>query len=62
MREAEVLVLLAQGGTNSAIAAGLSLSVRTVERHTTNIYTKIGTHNRTGAVTFALGLLADLMS
>ena len=53
-REIEVLALIAQGATNTGIAAALSLSVRTVERHIANTYAKIGAHNRAGAVTFAL--------
>ena len=60
-REAEVLVLIARGSTNSGIAASRSLSMRTVERHIVNVYTKIGAHNRAGAITFALSLLSDLL-
>ena len=41
-REAEVLGLAAQGLTNGAIATALTLSVRTVERHLQNVYTKLG--------------------
>jgi non-specific serine/threonine protein kinase len=41
-REAQVLHLIAGGETNRAIAAGLGLSVRTVERHIANLYLKIG--------------------
>jgi len=58
-REAEVLALLARGNTNSDIAANLSLSVRTVERHIANIYAKIGAHNRSAAVAYAVGVLAN---
>jgi predicted ATPase/DNA-binding CsgD family transcriptional regulator len=53
-REAEVLGLLAAGRTNSEIAADLVLSVRTVGRHITNIYTKIGARNRADATAFAV--------
>jgi pimeloyl-ACP methyl ester carboxylesterase len=52
-REAEILALLAAGRSNQAIAAGLSLSARTVERHIGNIYLKIGAHNRAEATAFA---------
>jgi DNA-binding NarL/FixJ family response regulator len=58
-REAEVLGLLAQGLSNKEIAAILSLSDRTVERHVTGLYRKIGVERRTEATAFALryGLL-----
>jgi DNA-binding NarL/FixJ family response regulator len=41
-RELEVLGLVAAGLDNQAIAARLYLSVRTVERHLSNIYAKPG--------------------
>jgi ATP/maltotriose-dependent transcriptional regulator MalT len=41
-REQEVLRLIARGCSNQEIAAGLFLSGRTVERHVSNIYDKIG--------------------
>ena len=53
-REAEVLGRLAAGHSNKEIAAELFLSERTVERHITNVYRKIGTHRRTEAMAFAL--------
>jgi DNA-binding CsgD family transcriptional regulator/tetratricopeptide (TPR) repeat protein len=61
-REAEVLHLLAAGADNQRIAATLVLSVRTVERHISNIYAKIGadgTASRAVATAYALrnGLL-----
>ena len=37
-----MLGLAAQGLTNGAIATALTLSVRTVERHLQNVYTKLG--------------------
>jgi pimeloyl-ACP methyl ester carboxylesterase/DNA-binding CsgD family transcriptional regulator len=52
-RELEVLTLAAQGRDNAAIAAELTLSVRTVERHLQNIYDKLGLRGkaaRAGAV------------
>lgn len=52
-REVEVLKLLAGGKSNVEIAELLVLSVRTVERHVANIYTKIGAHSRVGATNFA---------
>jgi len=53
-REAGVLALLATGCSNAEIAAELTLSVRTVERHITNIYTKLGVRNRAEATRWAL--------
>lgn len=53
-REAEVLGLLAQGLSNKEIAAILCLSDRTVERHITGLYRKIGVERRTEATAFAL--------
>jgi two-component system response regulator NreC len=44
-REIQVLRLIAQGYTNNQIAEGLSLSVRTVEIHRTNLMRKLGTCN-----------------
>jgi DNA-binding CsgD family transcriptional regulator/tetratricopeptide (TPR) repeat protein len=53
-REVEVLRLIAAGLTNSEIAARLVVSVRTVGRHVTNIYTKIGARNRAEATAYAV--------
>ena len=40
-REREVLGLMAEGRTNRAIAGGLHISERAVERHVTSIFTKL---------------------
>ena len=56
-REVEVLTHLAQGKTNREIARELVLSDRTVQRHISNIYTKIHVRNRAEATTFALSHL-----
>jgi pSer/pThr/pTyr-binding forkhead associated (FHA) protein len=53
-RESEVLRLIAAGGTNREIARDLVLSERTVARHITNIYTKIGAHGKAEATAYAL--------
>jgi DNA-binding CsgD family transcriptional regulator len=53
-REAEVLRLLATGKTNREISADLVLSIRTVERHIANIYSKIDAHGKADATAFAI--------
>jgi DNA-binding NarL/FixJ family response regulator len=53
-REVEVLRLIAAGKSNRAIADELFLSVRTVERHITNIHSKLGTHTKLDAAAFAI--------
>jgi DNA-binding NarL/FixJ family response regulator len=53
-REAEVLGLLAQGLSNKEIAGVMWLSDRTVERHITSVYRKIGVVRRSEATAFAL--------
>jgi DNA-binding NarL/FixJ family response regulator len=52
-REAEVLRLVATGRTNRAIAAQLVLSERTVDRHVSNILTKLGVPSRAAATAWA---------
>jgi DNA-binding CsgD family transcriptional regulator len=52
-RELEVLRLIAAGKTNNAIAAELVLSERTVERHVSNIFTKLGLSSRSAATAYA---------
>lgn len=52
-REAEVLRLIAAGLTNKEIANRLFLSVKTVSRHLSNIFTKIGVTTRSAATAFA---------
>jgi ATP/maltotriose-dependent transcriptional regulator MalT len=47
VREAEILRRLAGGLSNQDIAADLYLSVRTVERHISNIYAKVGAQGKT---------------
>jgi DNA-binding NarL/FixJ family response regulator len=52
-REAEVLCLVASGQTNKEMAADLGLSEKTIERHLSNIFTKIGVPTRAAATAFA---------
>lgn len=52
-REVEILRLASEGMDNDDIAAALTLSVRTVERHLSNVYAKLDLHGksaRTAAV------------
>jgi ATP/maltotriose-dependent transcriptional regulator MalT len=53
-RELEVLRLVAAGMTNRAIAADLFLSERTVDRHVSNIFGKLGVSSRAAASAFAV--------
>src|SRR5262249_43065139 len=53
-RELEVLRLLADGHSNQEIANALSLSTRTVERHLSNAYGKIGAPSRSAAIAYVL--------
>jgi DNA-binding NarL/FixJ family response regulator len=41
-REREVLALLAEGRSNAAVAEGLVLSERAVEKHINSIFAKLG--------------------
>jgi predicted ATPase/DNA-binding NarL/FixJ family response regulator len=52
-REDEVLRLVAAGRSNREIADELVLSVRTVERHITNLYAKIGARGKADATAYA---------
>jgi ATP/maltotriose-dependent transcriptional regulator MalT len=52
-RELEVLKLLATGATNRAIAETLVLSERTVDRHVSNIFGKLGVSSRAAATAYA---------
>jgi DNA-binding NarL/FixJ family response regulator len=52
-RELEVLRHVAGGKTNKEIATELVLSERTIERHVSNIFTKLGVSTRAAATAFA---------
>jgi DNA-binding CsgD family transcriptional regulator len=53
-REQEVLILLAEGMTNAQLAEVLFISERTANRHVSNIFIKLGVHNRTQAARAAV--------
>ncbi len=52
-RELQVLRLVATGKTNRGIATDLVLSERTVDRHVSNIYAKLGLSSRAAATAYA---------
>lgn len=53
VREAEVLVLIAEGLNNQEIARRLSVSTATVKTHINNLFTKTGLKGRAQAVRYA---------
>jgi DNA-binding CsgD family transcriptional regulator len=53
-REAEVLAQIALGATNREAADRLFVSVKTVERHLLNAYSKLGVRTRTEAAAWVL--------
>jgi DNA-binding NarL/FixJ family response regulator len=53
-RECEVLALVAEGRSNLQIGEALYISDRTVARHLTNIFHKIGVTSRTQAARYTL--------
>ncbi|MDP8961333.1 MAG: LuxR C-terminal-related transcriptional regulator [Actinomycetota bacterium] len=52
-REVEVLRVVAAGKTNQAIATQLFISEKTVARHLSNIFTKLGVSSRAAATAYA---------
>ncbi|MER7608352.1 LuxR C-terminal-related transcriptional regulator [Nocardioides sp. NPDC127503] len=58
-REQQVLRLVAAGHTNRSIGAELGLSERTIDRHMSNIFTKLGVSSRAAAT--ALAYQSDLL-
>ena len=53
VREVEVLRLVATGKSNRAIALQLAISEKTVARHVSNIFTKLGVISRAAATAYA---------
>lgn len=60
-REREILKLIAEGRTNKHIAGYLCLSVKTVEKHRSNLMRKLDQHNVATLTAFAIekGLLSS---
>ena len=52
-REVEVIALVATGRTNRAISTELGISEKTVARHVSNIFTKLGLSSRAAATAYA---------
>lgn len=53
-REREILQLIAEGQTNRQIADLLTVSIKTVQAHRANIMEKLGAHDRTELVKYAI--------
>ena len=54
LRELQVISLVASGKTNKLVADELFISERTVDRHVSNIFNKLGVSSRVEATAFAL--------
>ena len=54
-RETEVLQLIAEGEANKQIAAGLGISIKTVEKHRDHLMQKLGIHDTAGLTRYAIG-------
>ncbi len=53
-REAEVLQLVAEGFANKQIAATLSISIKTVEKHRQQAMNKLNIHDTAGLTRYAI--------
>jgi DNA-binding NarL/FixJ family response regulator len=54
LREREVLKLVAEGHGNKHIAGYLCLSIKTVEKHRSNMMKKLGLHSTAGVTAYAI--------
>ena len=54
-RERQILKMVAEGNTSKYIAGHLNLSVKTVEKHRSNLMRKLDLHNVSALTTFAIG-------
>lgn len=55
-REIEVLQMIAEGHANKQIAAELSISIKTVEKHRQNIMNKLAIHETAGLTRYAVSM------
>ena len=53
-REREVMQLIAKGNTNQDIAERLSIGIKTVETHRSNLMRKLNLHNTAEVTAYAL--------
>lgn len=53
-REREVLKFIGEGYTSREIAVLLTLSINTIDRHRTNVMDKLGMHNKSQLIRFAI--------
>jgi DNA-binding CsgD family transcriptional regulator len=58
-REAQVLLWVAQGKSNGDIAIILCMAEKTVKKHMTNIFNKLGVEGRNAATVRALEVLSS---
>jgi DNA-binding NarL/FixJ family response regulator len=54
-RQAEVLQRVAEGEANKQIAAGLGISIKTVEKHRAQLMRKLNIHDTAGLTRYAIG-------
>ena len=55
-REAEVLQRIAEGEANKQIAAGLGISIKTVEKHRDHLMQKLNIHDTAGLTRYAISV------
>ncbi|HEX2618267.1 MAG TPA: response regulator transcription factor [Flavobacteriales bacterium] len=55
-REREVLQLIAEGKANKETAAGLGISIKTVEKHREHLMRKLGIHDTAGLTRYAIAV------
>lgn len=53
-RELEVIQLVAEGQANKEVAAGLSISIKTVEKHRQHLMDKLNIHDTAGLTRYAI--------
>ena len=61
-REIQVIQLISSGNVDSEIALSLDISVRTVQRHVTNVLNKLNCRTRSEAVAKAIGGARQLLT